>query len=286
MFGMLSWKQKPLWADSCHIFLFVQARECSWPLSPGIWWTSGAVQGMCTGRNLHGGHLCPPCTPWYQGLSKPGSGPAPQRPVCVCVPAVPGLSSPAKRVTLSLRPVYVLSSWGEHTGLFGGLLGCAGSSALLLVFKSDRGSSLGTYLSPNVLHIQKINLSDYAKSIFSFWHWFLPTRLSTFDTFHRVLPLLSLLLWNLPSALFAPRCWDMDKKEADAESRFGWLHSYNSPVFWQISLRNLSLLLCNLPLQGWCFPQAQYTPCIPAHWHPYTLVYPRLEEESVIPRTL
>lgn len=29
MFGMLSWNQKPLWADSCHIFLFVQARECS-----------------------------------------------------------------------------------------------------------------------------------------------------------------------------------------------------------------------------------------------------------------
>lgn len=84
MFGMLSWKQKPLWADSCHIFLFVQARERSWLLSPGIWWISGAVQGMCTGRNLHGGHPCPPCTPWYQGLSKPGSGPAPQRPVCVC----------------------------------------------------------------------------------------------------------------------------------------------------------------------------------------------------------
>lgn len=29
MFGMLSWNQKSLWADSCHIFLFVQARECS-----------------------------------------------------------------------------------------------------------------------------------------------------------------------------------------------------------------------------------------------------------------
>lgn len=50
--------------------------------------------------------------------------------------------------------------------------------------------------------------------------------LSTFDTFHRVFPLLSLLLLNFPSALFAPRCSDMDKKERirkedDAESGFG-----------------------------------------------------------------
>lgn len=29
MFGMLSWNQKPLWADSCHICLFGQMQERS-----------------------------------------------------------------------------------------------------------------------------------------------------------------------------------------------------------------------------------------------------------------
>lgn len=59
------------------------------------------------------------------------------------------------------------------------------------------------------------------------------------------------------------------------------MHSYSSPVFWQISLHNLSLLICNLLLRADAFPKhTEYTPCIPAHWHLHMLVYQRLEEET------
>lgn len=83
MFGMLSWNQKPLWADSCHICLFGQMRErSSAAFCRGAGGRLGGVRG-CAGICL-GLPPCPCCAPQCRGLSRPGAGPAPRRPVLAC----------------------------------------------------------------------------------------------------------------------------------------------------------------------------------------------------------
>lgn len=95
-------------------------------LSPGILWTSGAVQRMCMGRNLHGGPSCPPHTPWYQGLSKPGSGPALQRSVCAYWTLA--WSKLSHRKCDSFSEASVCAELLRGTGIqFGGLLNHRGS---------------------------------------------------------------------------------------------------------------------------------------------------------------
>lgn len=175
MFGMLSRNQKPLWADSCHIFLFVQAQECSSAAFTRDLVGSGAVQGMCMGRDLHGGPPCPPRTPWYQALSKPGSGPAPQRPVCACWTLAWSELSHRKCDSLSEASVCAELVRGTQALVWGSPRAQRGCGAAVpccwcyqQVCRSDCGSSPGVYLSLNVLHIQKINLSDYTQVSFLF----------------------------------------------------------------------------------------------------------------------
>jgi len=67
MFGMLSWNQKPLWADSCHIYLLGQMWEGSLAGFAGEVVTVQGCARLC--GDLRGAAQC-------QGLSRPGGGPA------------------------------------------------------------------------------------------------------------------------------------------------------------------------------------------------------------------
>lgn len=143
-----------------------KCRSAPCQLSPGIWWTSGAVQGMCMGRNLHGGLPCPPHIPWYQGLGKPGSGPALRRSVCACC-TLAWSELCHRSVTLSECGAELQRGTGTQALIWGSPQAQRGYGGVVPCCCWSLGVTVApVYLSLKVLHIQKTNLSDYTQVTF------------------------------------------------------------------------------------------------------------------------
>lgn len=118
MFGMLSWNQKPLWADSCHICLFGQMRERSSAAfcrgAGGRLWGCARLRGDLPGA-------APPAhaaLPSAGGSADLELGQVPEDLCSLAVPC-PGLISPAGSSALLPRSACVPSPEGSGHAGFG-----------------------------------------------------------------------------------------------------------------------------------------------------------------------